>query len=118
MAYKEHINEAVALLRKLISTPSVSRDETEAADILHDFMTDKGLSPTRVSNNVWAQSSRWNDDWPTILLNAHIDTVKPVAAWTRDPYTPTLLLLRGTRFMVWAAMTAEAALSLSWRLSS
>ena len=80
MAYKEHINEAVALLRKLISTPSVSRDETEAADILHDFMTDKGLSPTRVSNNVWAQSSRWNDDWPTILLNAHIDTVKPVPA--------------------------------------
>lgn len=90
MAYKEHINEAVALLRKLISTPSVSRDETEAADILHDFMTDKGLFPTRVSNNVWAQSSRWNDDWPTILLNAHIDTVKPVAAWTRDPYTPSL----------------------------
>lgn len=25
---------------------------------------------------------------PTILLNSHIDTVKPVAGWTRDPYSP------------------------------
>jgi len=25
---------------------------------------------------------------PTLLLNAHIDTVKPVATWTRDPYKP------------------------------
>lgn len=90
MANKEHINEAVALLKKLISTPSLSHDETEAADILHDFLTDKGLSPTRVSNNIWAQSSKWNDSLPTILLNAHIDTVKPVAAWTKDPFSPEL----------------------------
>ena len=27
---------------------------------------------------------------PTILLNAHLDTVKPVAGWQHDPFTPTL----------------------------
>jgi acetylornithine deacetylase len=27
---------------------------------------------------------------PAILLNAHIDTVKPVAGWQHDPFTPTL----------------------------
>ena len=27
---------------------------------------------------------------PTLLLNAHIDTVKPVSTWTRDPFTPTI----------------------------
>ena len=25
---------------------------------------------------------------PTILLNSHIDTVKPVSGWTKDPFTP------------------------------
>ena len=27
---------------------------------------------------------------PTLLLNAHIDTVKPVSTWTRDPFSPTV----------------------------
>lgn len=26
----------------------------------------------------------------TLLLNAHIDTVKPVSTWTRDPYKPSI----------------------------
>jgi acetylornithine deacetylase len=27
---------------------------------------------------------------PTVLLNAHIDTVKPVSGWQRPPHVPTL----------------------------
>ena len=30
------------------------------------------------------------NDKPTLLLNAHIDTVKPVASWTRDPHSPDI----------------------------
>ena len=95
-------DDAVALLRELIATPSVSRDEGRAADILYDRMTEWGLNPQRVKNNVFAvqtvnsQCSMDNDQWstvnekPTLLLNAHIDTVKPVTSWTRDPHSPDI----------------------------
>lgn len=96
MTYKEQTNEAVELLKKLIATPSVSRDETAVADVLEAYMAEKGLNPQRHGNNVWCQPTRWADSThaeeakPTILLNAHLDTVKPVAGWQHDPFTPTL----------------------------
>ena len=88
MANKEHINEAVALLSRLIATPSISRDETDAADILEDYLRAKNLCPNRKGNNLWCLSKAWDDAKPVILLNAHIDTVKPVVGWQRDPFAP------------------------------
>lgn len=44
--------------------------------------------PKRKGNNVWLLSGKWCDKKPTILLNSHIDTVKPVHGWTRDPFMP------------------------------
>ena len=82
--------EAVELLKRLIATPSVSRDETAAADIMQCFMQEKGLCPQRHGNNVWAVCPDFDNSKPTILLNAHIDTVKPVNGWTHDPFTPKL----------------------------
>ena len=49
-----------------------------------------GLAPHREANNVWVLSPDWDDAKPTLLLNAHIDTVKPVDSWIRDPFKPTL----------------------------
>lgn len=83
---KEYIEEAVSLLKRLIATPSVSRDESKAADIIAETLVSYGFTPQREGNNVWAMSPRWDDAQETILLNAHIDTVKPVASWTRDPF--------------------------------
>lgn len=83
-------DEAVGLLRRLIAIPSVSRDEARAADEIERFIADAGLQPHRHGNNVWALSPCWDDSKPTILLNAHIDTVKPVATWTRDPFSPDI----------------------------
>jgi acetylornithine deacetylase len=31
----------------------------------------------------------WDNNRKTVMLNAHIDTVRPVNTWTRDPFTPT-----------------------------
>jgi acetylornithine deacetylase len=90
MTTEELTQEAVSLLQKLIATPSVSRDETKAADIMQEAMESYGFTPTRVGNNLWIQSKDWSDNRPTLLLNAHIDTVKPVASWTRDPFAPTI----------------------------
>ncbi|MBP5770354.1 MAG: M20 family metallo-hydrolase [Bacteroidaceae bacterium] len=82
--------EATDLLKQLVATPRTSRHETDAADILARFMEEKGLFPHREANNIWCIAEGYDPNRPTLLLNAHIDTVKPVAAWTRDPFRPTL----------------------------
>lgn len=82
--------EAIELLKKLIETPRVSREETAAADLLEAFMLEKGLCVHREANNLWCESVTEKAGRPTLLLNAHIDTVRPVTAWTRDPYRATL----------------------------
>ncbi len=90
MNIQQFTDEAVSLLQRLIAIPSVSRDETKAADLLFDVITSYGLTPHRKGNNLWCLSSKWGNEKDTILLNAHIDTVKPVSTWTRDPFTPTV----------------------------
>ncbi len=89
MDNKDYTNEAVELLKQLISTPSVSREETDAANILADFIEKCGLPCERIGNNLLVREEL-DEEKPTILLCAHIDTVKPVSTWTRDPFTPTI----------------------------
>ena len=91
MDKKQLFDDAVALLRELIATPSVSRDEDRAATLLFDRMAAWGLKPRRVKNNVYALPEVTHPAKPTLLLNAHIDTVKPVATWTRDPHRPDIV---------------------------
>lgn len=87
MKYNKYTHEAVELLKRLIETPSVSREEKEAADIMESFISGKGMEPHRHGNNVWSICHDFEAGRPTVLLNAHIDTVKPVAGWTRNPFT-------------------------------
>lgn len=82
--------EAVELLKNMVSIPSVSRNEQEVADLLERFLAQKGLSPHRSGHNLWCICPDFDADKPTLLLNAHIDTVKPAASWTRDPFKPTV----------------------------
>lgn len=88
MDYKQYTDEAVGMLRRLIATPSVSRDERRAADVMEEYMRGYGLTCRREANNVWTVADGYDAARPTLLLNAHIDTVKPVATWTRNPYEP------------------------------
>ena len=90
LKHQEQTMEAVELLKKLIATPSISRDETAAADVLEAYMKEKGLNPQRHGNNTWCVSPDFDESKPVILLNAHIDTVKPVAGWQHDPFTPVI----------------------------
>ena len=87
---EQYVNDAVELLRRLIATPSVSRDERAAADVMEEYLRRWNLPNGRQGNNLWVGAPDWDDRRPTVMLNAHIDTVKPVATWTRDPFEPTL----------------------------
>lgn len=91
MNSEKYVNDAVALLQKLIATPSVSREETRAADLMEEELRQYGFKPVREANNVWATAREMDPQKPTLLLNAHIDTVKPVSSWTLNPYHPDLL---------------------------
>ena len=90
MTTQAYTDEAVRLLSHLIATPSVSRDERRAADIMQEALTRYGFTPQREANNVWAIAHHYNEARPTLLLNAHLDTVKPVSTYTRNPYEPSL----------------------------
>lgn len=81
---------AIDLLKRLIATPSISRQENDAADIIEEFFKSQGLEPHRHCNNVWVIADDFDPSRPTLLLNSHIDTVKPTDLWTRDPFTPEI----------------------------
>ena len=89
MDITNYTNDAVELLKELIAIPSVSRDEAKAADKLAEYLTKWNLPFGREGNNLWVGCPDWDNNRPTVMLNAHIDTVKPVNSWTRDPFTPT-----------------------------
>lgn len=88
MTQKEYLNDAIELLKELIATPSVSRDESAAADVMARAISGYGYEYSREGNNIWIKSSGFDCSKPTLLLNAHIDTVKPVSSWTRNPFSP------------------------------
>lgn len=77
------------LLENLIRIPSFSREEGAAADYLERWMLEEGFAVRRKGHNLWVESCP-PDGRPTILLNAHIDTVKPASGYTRDPFGPVV----------------------------
>ena len=89
MIIKDYTNDAVELLKELIAIPSISREETKAANKLSEYLERWGLPYGREENNLWVGCPDWDENRKTIMLNAHIDTVRPVTSWTRDPFTPT-----------------------------
>lgn len=88
MTQEQYVSDAMQLLKKLIATPSVSRNEKDAADIMEQTIRSYGFEPQREANNLWIIDPHYDESRPTLLLNAHIDTVKPVASWSRDPFSP------------------------------
>lgn len=80
--------EAIDLLKGMISRPSFSRDEAAVADFLQQAWQATGQTVCRKGNNLWMTAPAFDLNKPTILLNSHIDTVKPASGWTKDPFDP------------------------------
>jgi acetylornithine deacetylase len=84
-------SQAVQLLSRLIETPRISREESKASQLLYDYMTEVcHLDVKRHGCNLWTIAPDFDANKPTLLLNAHIDTVKPVSGWQKDPWKATL----------------------------
>ncbi len=73
-------------LLDLIRIPSLSGQEENAAEWIIKRLSDFGISTQRLCNNVWAKNRHFDPKKPTVLLNSHLDTVKPNEQWTVDPF--------------------------------
>lgn len=85
---KNLYEKAVNLLEKLIKTPSFSGEESFAADHVESFLGTQSVHTIRKYNNIWCYNKFFDGSKPTILLNSHLDTVKPNAQYVNDPFAP------------------------------
>lgn len=91
MMIKNYTQESIALLRKLISIPSFSKEEDKTAVAIAKYLEGHGVLVNRAGNNVWAVTKFFDQTKPTILLNSHHDTVKPNSGYTRDPFVADVI---------------------------
>ena len=82
--------EAIALLKELISIQSFSSEEDRTAARIEQWFSDHDIPCERIQNNVYAFNANFDESKPTLLLNSHHDTVKPNSAYTKDPFHPQL----------------------------
>lgn len=83
--------EAIALLQKLIQTPSLSKEESETAAILKNDLEKYCDNVQTLQNNVWVKNKYFSESKPTILLNSHHDTVPANKAYTRNPFDAEII---------------------------
>lgn len=83
-------NKAIELLKKLISTPSLSKEEDKTAVLIANWFKNENIEWKRDQNNIWATNKHFDASKPTILLNSHHDTVKPNKGYTKDPFNPVI----------------------------
>lgn len=78
--------EAIALLKALIETPSFSSEEAQTALLIEKWFIQNDIPFKRENNNIWAFNEHFDANKPTLLLNSHHDTVKPNQGYTNNPF--------------------------------
>jgi len=80
--------QVIALLKEMIRRPSHSGEEGAVADLIEARLREGGVVPKRLHNNIFAYADGYAPQRETLMLNSHIDTVRPATSYTRDPYSP------------------------------
>ena len=84
-------DDAINLLKDLISIQSFSFEEDKTATKINNWLKERGVKSDRKVNNIIAYNKHYDQTKPNILLNSHHDTVEPNSAYTLDPYKPQIL---------------------------
>jgi acetylornithine deacetylase len=85
------MEKQINLLKSLIATPSLSRNEENASQLVRQFLADSKIPFMVKMNNTWSKNQFWKEGLPVILLNSHIDTVKAAGGYTRNPLSPDVV---------------------------
>lgn len=78
------------MLKKMIAVPSFSRSEAEVSALIKSDMTANGYVPEEMGLNLILRGRHNKGGRPVLMLNSHMDTVKPVSDWKHDPFTPVV----------------------------
>lgn len=81
------LERVTAHLSRLVATPSFSDEEEKVADLWERWLKENGATDVkRLHNNVYAIGKEFDPGKPLLMLNSHLDTVRPSASYTRDPF--------------------------------
>ena len=87
--------ETVRLLKEMVAIPSPSFSEEKVCTHICNWLSSKGVAYKRIGNNITARLSEQPgicpeafEGKPTLMLCAHIDTVKASGDYSFDPYCP------------------------------
>lgn len=80
------LSEAVELLSQLVRTESLSRNEENAAALIRSFLKARDIPYTEIANNTLCVAPGYDPARPSLMLNSHIDTVRPAAGYSFDPF--------------------------------
>lgn len=83
-----YIDDSIGLLRKMIATPSFSFEEEKVCKLISESLSDWGIRYQVLKNNILAFNKEYNPSLPTLVLDAHVDTVQPASTYSRDPFEP------------------------------
>lgn len=79
--------DPVALLKAMVTFPSLSHEEGPLADWIESVVKAHGVSSQRIDDNIIF----WIGAGPrTLLLNSHLDVVPPSEGHPYDPFAPTV----------------------------
>jgi acetylornithine deacetylase len=90
MLVEQLAKDSIELLKQMINTPSLSGQEEQVAGVIRNFLNERSIPFKTLLNNTWCINNYWDESKPVILLNSHIDTVKPVTGWTYEPFSATV----------------------------
>ena len=79
------MTDPIALLVRLVETPSVSGNEAAVVDVIRAELASIGLAPAVSGRNVWC-AVEGRRPGKALLFEPHIDTVPSSKEWTTDPW--------------------------------
>ena len=71
----QYINDSLQLLRQMVAVPSVSFEEAAVRALICAALDSWGVPYETARGNIVARSEGYDPSRPTLVLDAHIDTV-------------------------------------------
>ena len=79
--------ESIGLLKEMIGIPSPSFGEEAVCTYIYNWLSNKGLHPERIGNNLVCELVT-DSEGENLMLCAHIDTVSPASDYGFNPTSP------------------------------
>ena len=83
--------ESIGLLKEMVGIPSPSFEEEGVCTHLYNWLSDKGLQPERIGNNLVCELVS-DPQGEMLMLCAHMDTVSPASDYSFNPTSPDYTL--------------------------